>query len=328
MGSIGDVVRGLALVDQIKDSWPETELSWLVEPRCEEIVRAHPRIDRVIVFNRKKGLAAIPKLRRELKSPKFDLVLDLQRHFKSGFFSYLTNSPRRIGFGKSDSKEMNWLFQTETIPALGENLPKLKHYLAFIEKLGLEIKQPLSFGLNEYAQKHDRNLLLGNDIGKYIVFILGSTWQSKDWSLEGYFKLAQAILDKFKLKIVLAGDKTQIAIGTELSEGLKSERVFNKVAKTTLGEVSSIIKGAVCVVGPDSGPGHISGALGVPYISLFGPTDPIRTAPYLSEKLVIKSDLACMPCYRRRCPGLDKLCMRLIRVEEVVAKISALAETI
>jgi ADP-heptose:LPS heptosyltransferase len=39
MGALGDVVRGLAIADAIKASYPSIEIDWLVEPKCEAIVR-------------------------------------------------------------------------------------------------------------------------------------------------------------------------------------------------------------------------------------------------------------------------------------------------
>ena len=75
MGSLGDVVRGLSLVDEIKSAWPDTRITWLVEPTCEPIVSLHPRINKIIIFNRKNWMAALPGLISELRKNKFDLVL-------------------------------------------------------------------------------------------------------------------------------------------------------------------------------------------------------------------------------------------------------------
>src|SRR5690606_22353666 len=96
--------------------------------------------------------------------------------------------------------------------------------------------------------------------------------------------------------------------------------------KTDLKELLAILATARFCIGPDSGAGHICGALGVPYVSLFGPTAPLRTAPFGSEDLVLQSQIACAPCYRRECPGLNKLCMRLISVKSVLEKVSTIGK--
>ena len=94
------------------------------------------------------------------------------------------------------------------------------------------------------------------------------------------------------------------------------------VGKTSLLELVAVLKAATVGVGPDSGPGHLAAAGGTPYVSLFGPTAPARTAPYGSEHLVVQSGVSCAPCYKKRCPGLGRLCMRLISVEAVHKKLS------
>ena len=75
-------------------------------------------------------------------------------------------------------------------------------------------------------------------------------------------------------------------------------------------------------VGPDSGPGHLAAAVGTPYVTLFGPTSPQRTAPYGCEHLVVLAELDCMPCYQKRCPEQTKLCMHNISADAVLEKLA------
>ena len=94
LGAIGDVVRALAIVRSIKASCPEWKLSWLVEPPSKGIVSLHQEIDEVIVFERSRGVRGVLELHRELSSRRFDITLDLQRHLKSGLFSWLSTIDR------------------------------------------------------------------------------------------------------------------------------------------------------------------------------------------------------------------------------------------
>ena len=77
MGSLGDVARGLTLVAPLKRAYPNVEITWLVEPKCFELVSLHPAVNRIIVFQRGKGVASIIKLCRELRAKKYDLCLNL-----------------------------------------------------------------------------------------------------------------------------------------------------------------------------------------------------------------------------------------------------------
>lgn len=326
MGSIGDVTRGLSLAHQIKINFPTVKLTWLVEPACKTIVSLNQYVDRVIVYDRPKNIFALPKLVKELREENFDITLDLQRHSKSGFFSALSAAPLRIGFDPSSSKEFNHLFNNHHIEALPPGSPKLQSYLSFIKKLGKDVTYPLDFGLKKVKDQPQQKALLENLSGDYVCFILGSSWESKDWTAEGYIALAGKILSATALKIVLLGDKTQTKIAAEVESAISDNiRVINLAGKTSLTDVVAVIDKSKFALGPDSGPGHISGALGKNYISLFGPTDPRLTAPIGSENLVIQSNLGCMPCYKRKCPGLGKLCMHLISADKVFEKVKGLA---
>ena len=113
MGAIGDVTRGLPIAVRIKRSWPDSQISWAVEPLSAPLVTGHPAIDRVVVFDRKRGIAGYRNLIAELRTESYDLVLDMQRHFKSGMTSLLSGGKVRVGFHRRNAKEFNWLFNIE-----------------------------------------------------------------------------------------------------------------------------------------------------------------------------------------------------------------------
>lgn len=322
MGSLGDVVRGLCLVSHIKTNLPDSRVTWLVEPKWVDLVSLHPQIDKVIVFNRPKGLLAVWHLKKDLAQEHFDIALDLQRHFKSGFFSWLSRAKRRVGFNRRNSKEFNWLFNNERIDYFSDELSKLQHYLKFTEYLGLPAPDSLEFGLSSFDFKSAVPSILSNINDPIIAVVMGSSWESKDWVFEGYYGLVKDILSSKKSNVVLVGDRSQVLSALQLADKIRSPGLINLVGKTSLLELVAVLKAATVAVGPDSGPTHIAAAVGTPYVALFGPTSPGRVAPYGSEHLVVRSGVDCAPCYKKRCPGLDRICMRKISVEQVREKIS------
>lgn len=319
MGALGDVVRGLYIVDAIKRAAPNARITWLVEPACAGIVRLQANVDEVIVFDRPRGIRAVLSLRKELRAREFDVTLDLQRHFKSGLFSWLSRSPRRIGFHRRDAKEMNWIFNTEYVEPQGEGIAKVDHYQTFLSRIGVSTDGQLSSGLS-HITLDTVSAPWAQEIGRrYIALILGSSWDSKDWPEEGYAGLLSLVEGE---TVVLLGDKTKADMGARLEKSPSKSRVFNMAGKTNLAELVALVQGARACIGPDSGPGHIAGAVGVPHITLFGPTPMLRNAPRGSEHLAISARVACSPCKRRVCPGLGKVCMRLITPEAVLDRLS------
>jgi len=320
MGALGDVVRGMYLVNSIKSAEPDAHITWLVEPACSGILRLHPAIDDIVVFNRPKGFAGVLEVRRELAKRSFDITLDLQRHSKSGLFSWFSGAPRRIGFHRKDAKEFNWFFNTEYVEPQGEAISKIDHYHTFLDRLELPQPQELSSGLEGITLANTTASWAEQLRGEsYVGFILGSSWDSKDWPVEGYEGLLSMIPGG---TAVFLADKSKIAMAERLERVQTKARVVNLAGKTNLTELVALVRGARVLVGPDSGPGHIAGAVGTPHITLFGPTPWVRNAPRGSEQLSLVAHVGCSPCKRRVCPGLGKVCMKLIQPEMVISKMS------
>ena len=321
MGALGDLVRGLCLPAEIKHNWPAATVTWLVEPRWKPLVERHPLIDEVIVFDRPRKAAAVMDLRRALNTRRFDITLDMQRHFKSGLFSLLSGAPCRIGVHPRNAKEFNWLFNNHHLPYFSPQQPKLEHYLQFISYLGGSLSKRPDFGLSSVGADDPPDGLRSHLPSPYIVIVMGSSWLSKDWTYEGYRGLTQAILARGEYGVVLVGDGSQTVPAGRLTAAFGSDRLLNLTGKTSLTELVAILRQAAVASGPDSGPGHISAAVGTPYVALFGPTDPDRVAPYRCRDLVVRSGGDCLGCYRKVCPRKDTVCMAAITPAMVVAKL-------
>ena len=322
MGSLGDVARGLCLVSHIKTNLPRSRVTWLVEPKWADLVRYHGQIDRIIVFQRAWRFSAIWQLYKCLNREHFDITLDLQRILKSGFFSLLSGATRRIGFHRRNSKEFNWIFNNEHIGYHSDTLPKIQHYLKFTEHLGLPAPVTLEFGFSSLKAVEASPQIIAASMQPFVAVVLGASWESKDWSFEGYLELIRHILSTLKLKVVLLGDDSRVGLAENLSRSIDLPGLINLVGKTSLIELTAVLKKAAAGVGPDSGPGHLAAAVGTPFVSLFGPTSPKRTAPFGYENFVVTSAMACAPCYRKQCPEHHRQCMYRIDSSQVAEKLS------
>lgn len=327
MGSLGDLVRGLCLPAEIKRNWPQTRVTWLVEPGWKSLLDTHPHIDEILVFDRPRKMAAVADLRRALRRRRFDVTLDLQRHFKSGLFSYLSGAPLRIGVHPRNAKEFNWVFNNHHLPYFSPRRPKLDHYLAFLAGLGAPLPSVPEFGLCIQPTCRRPDHLAAILPPSYIVVVMGSSWISKDWTQEGYQGLLARILADGRHGVVLVGDSSQTAAAGRLEQAMASEHLLNLTGRTSLPELAAILANAAAAVGPDSGPGHISAAVGTPYVALFGPTDPDRVAPFRCAALVVRADSGCSECYRKRCRYKDRPCMAAITPAMVMPKLEQALRT-
>lgn len=332
LGALGDVTRGFSVLKPIKDRYPNVKISWLVEPRCKGIVALHSLVDEIIVFDRNSPLKGLMELRKELAKREFDVTLDLQRHFKSGFFSYLSGSKKRVGFNKKNAKEFNWIFNTDHIFPVSKDVSKVYHYQEFLDVIDVPKFDKPDFSLEVTEEDIPYRLLPNcssenkfcNGINGRFGLVLGSQWPTKDWFEDSYVDLVKGLVKDYPdHEIVLIGDKTTV----ELSENIVAKSngnklLLNTVGKTNLRELLGVLNVCSLVVGPDSGPAHISSALEKPYITLFGPTEIDRVVAFGCRDYVVTAGLSCSPCMKRKCPALDKACMQLITPKMVLNKVA------
>lgn len=322
-GAIGDVICGMPLAQRLRAGWPGTRILWAVEPAAAPLLDAHPAVDEIIVFDRGAGLRALPPFLRAIRASRPDVVLDLQRHFKSGLTSWWSGAPRRIGFHWRNSREGNRLFNTESIDPVRDLTPKLLHFLRFADRLQVP-PAPVSFGLAASATERLRAEALLAEAGERVAaVVVGTSWESKYWWPRATATLCRQLRAR-GLRPVLLGAPGDMRFALDVLAGGAGD-VVNLVGRTSLREVLAILERAVVVVGPDTGPMHIAAAVGTPVVALFGATSPNRSGPWGWHHLVVRDDVPCMPCYLLRCP-IGRLCMERItpamvlqRVDEVLA---------
>ena len=148
-----------------------------------------------------------------------------------------------------------------------------------------------------------------------------SRWLSKNWPSEYIIKLCLE-LSRRDMRVVITGTEKDLLQANILIERLKNIKIINACGKTTVNQLACLIKRCAVFIFCDSAPLHIATSQSVPFIALFGPTDPRRHLPPVKECTVIKKDLHCSPCYKSKCK--TRKCMELIKPEEVLEAIDKL----
>lgn len=318
-GSIGDVTRALPLANLLSKGFPQARVCWSIEPASLPLVQGHPAIDEVIVFDRQRGWKAFWPFLAKIRARKFDLVLDLQRHLKSGIVSWWSGAPQRIGFSRTDAKELNWIFNNMHIEAFGDDISKLDHYLKFAEYLGIP-QSPIEW---DFALTAEEEAAIGRHLARvshsFAVLFVGTRWQSKQWFPAQMALCAELLRKEYQFDVVLLGGKDDQELARE-AVALTKTPMTNLVGQTPLREAVGIIQRAAIAVGPDTGLIHIAAAVKTPVVSLWGATSPARTGPYGNANLVIQGKAPCVPCYRKRC-AIGRICLQSIGAEQIADKI-------
>jgi heptosyltransferase-2 len=88
--------------------------------------------------------------------------------------------------------------------------------------------------------------------------------------------------------------------------------------RTSITDLKALIACSSLVVSNDTGTAHVAGALRVPTVVIFGPTEHISTRPLSDIATVVRHDVECSPCMLRECP-IDHRCMTRVEVDDVLA---------
>jgi len=309
LGALGDVVNTLPLAISIKKELGAC-IYWLVAPLSHPLLVNHPAVDQTILFNHRRGAAALATALGQCRSRHFDIVLDLQRIIKSGLLCCAARSDRKIGFDRGRCKELTWLLPFERIPPGDPHAHMVHQYLDFARYMGLSGRR-IEWGLTS-----DGSLprVLPTD---FVVLNIGATKPANRWMPENFAALALRIHDCYGLQSVLTGGIEDIPMAKAIQTAADGA-VFNLAGRTTLPELVSVLDRAIAVVACDTGPMHLAVALGKKVLALFGPSDHRRTGPYKGK--VIRARISCGPCSRKIC-DLPK-CMDAITPDLVLSHLS------
>lgn len=285
--AIGDIVQAVPVLGALKKSFPDSKISWLVRSDFADLLRGHPFLDKVILFDRKRlgGFYRSPeifgellKFMKDLRKSRFDLVIDLQGLFRTGFFSWITGSGFRLG--PADAREFAHFFYTHRIKPDDDSVHILDYYLRIVAAAGASISQP------EYVLPDTSDVLsavgekLGiTEIDSFAVIVIGSAHKDKCWSVEKFAEVADYLSKNRGLKIVAAGGASE-AEQIELLKEAAETNIINLAGKTTLRELMFVLNRAKIVITNDTGPGHIAAALGTKVVMIFGRSNPARVRPY------------------------------------------------
>jgi lipopolysaccharide heptosyltransferase I len=332
--SFGDVIHALPVLNGLRHRYPHARISWLVASSCAGLLEGHPALDEIIRFDRKRygqigrnPLASFEFIQfiQDLRGRRFDLIVDLQGLFRSGFLAMATGARTRVGF--ANARELGWIFYNHRVDVPDPEMHAVQRNYLFGRALGFA-GLPIRFDLPVRPQSREAvsDLLAREGVQRgedYLVVGPGTRWETKQWPAEHFAAAIRTVVVEHGLPVVLTGMPEERETADRVAAGAGG-RVANLAGRTSLPEMIALVDGARAVLMHDSGPMHLATALGKPLVAIYGPTSPARTGPYGRGETVARLDLPCSPCYLKRvaeCPHGHR-CMRELRPEAVAAQVS------
>jgi len=341
LSAIGDVLQCLHALAALRRARPRARIHWLVEDRCAAVLRGHPDLDGVLVYERRalsreavrpwlwpRALGRAWRLVRTLRTLRPTVAVDLQGNLKGALLARLSGAPRRLGLAAGQGgKDFSHRFATEPvgIPEAARR-HRADRALSLLAPLGagpadgaVTVGGAREAGPGVEAWLRDRGLLAGG----FVVLHPGTSGYGsmKRWPPGRFAALARAVRDGHGLPVLVTAGPGEEALAERVVG--ESRGAARRGPETrSLADLAALLARAAAVVGADTGPVHLAALLGAPTVALFGPKDPGVYAPRGPRVRVVWKQVWCSPCRLRHCD--DPVCMTELRLDEVLPEVESL----
>lgn len=334
---IGDVVFTTPAIAALRRRYPDARITYLVEAPAEPVVRHHPDLSEILVVERPRGLARARYdlwLARRLKAKRFDLVIDFHGGPRSGFLTWATRAPLRIGY---DLPGRRWCYTTR-VPWTRSLVPPRHSVLnqwALLEPLGIDApdrsRDAVTMPIDAEAQRRVRTRLEKAGIAPsapIIVLHVSAGNPFRRWPAQSFAQTAATLASSDRSRrIVITSGPSEAAAAEAVADAARTLAgdAADGIVRTgefDLSELRALVERASLYIGGDSGPLHIAATSRTPIVALFGPTLPDRSLPWRDGSIgaiaVDAGELPCRPCHQRQCVPGDFRCLTMISPNMVV----------
>jgi heptosyltransferase-1 len=293
--SLGDVVHTLPAVTEALGNVPDLEIDWVVEEGFADIPAIHPGVANVIPVairrwrqNWWQARGEIREFVTRLRSQDYDIVLDSQGLMKSALIAACARGQAH-GYNRASARESAAaLFYHGRHAIAGDQHAIYRQKSLMGSALGYVMERQVDYGIRCPTAEETKTILL----------LHGTTWRSKEWPESCWRDLAQQAARAGYELLVPAGNGSELAKAGRILDGLRG-RILDRLPLKDLIEEMQRCSGVVSV---DTGLGHLSPALGIPVVAMFGATSPSLTGvmgPF--SDIIVSNHLPCIPCKRRDC---------------------------
>ena len=314
LGALGDVLRTTPLLSALKKKFPQSRVTWIVDPGNADVLRANRLIDQLVPYS-SQALSA-------LQHTVFDWAINLDKDEEALDSITAVSAKKKSGFGRSSSGALCALDPLSDYAyrlGIDDDL-KFKKNKKTYQEISFEQAGLVFFGEDylfevdsresDAARAHLRSLGFNRTAhaGPVVGLNTGSghRFAGKKLPVASYVKLIEHFSRNLGAAVFLLGGKDEIERNREIEKS-SSCPVINTGSHSIL-RFAAIVKECDLVVSGDTTAMHIAIAMKVPVVSYFASTCAAEIELY-GRGAKIVSSIDCAPCYKRICP-IDEQCMK------------------
>lgn len=267
---IGDVLLVTPLLRSMRRAWPQAALDVLVYAGTERVLEGNPDCSGILTVRERPGLAEHLRLLRRIWR-RYDLAVASQPSDRSHLYAYCAGR-RRVGVVPDMRASSTWkrasCFAYEILDDV--NTHTVVQNLRLADRLGIarcyEVVPPAS-GAAPAALD-----------GPYAVLHPVPKFEYKRWTQQGWVRLIEWLRSQ-GLRVVLTSgpDEAERAYCAALA-GVRG--VTNLGGQLTFAALADLLRHARLYAGPDTSVTHLAAACGIPTLALYGPSNPVKWAPW------------------------------------------------
>ncbi len=325
--SLGDILQSFIVAEYLRARHPDAKIDWLVEKSYEDLVAAHPKIDRAIGVRLKGGFSTLLSLFRQilfLRKKKYDWIFDLQGNCKSVFFTFFAKGKKKIGFGAKSVREWPNLFVTHIHfdPDLTKHMSL--QYLEIAQRF-LKDSQPFSaegilLRLSKNRESRYCEDLVKQNASFRVLVSPSSRWENKKLSPSLWkFFLEKISCEKDSFFYFIWGNEAEKEEVQKLSSSFPQSMI---VEKLSLPALQVLMSGVDLLLAVDSCVLHLGATL--PHLatfSFFGPTRHEIFKPPGGRHLAFQGQCPYMHVFQKCCPHLrtcrEGSCLKKVSPQEM-----------
>ena len=330
LSSLGDITHCLPVSYNLRKHYPQARIAWLVRERYKELLEMEACLDEIVEIKNispRRLIARINEICRIinlLRRKKFDIVLDLHCVLITNIISIFSGSPLKFGIDKKNELGLKVLKYSPL--SKNKKIHRVNAYLSILNLLGIntyEIKYNFVIPLKDSDRMFDLLKRYGHSSRKAVIaFHPGTAWEIKQWGIEKFAELSSILSIRYDTELVIIYGPKEKFFKQDKITGLFSPKA-KFITCSGIKELAALLERCDLLIGNDSGPLHLAAALGIPTISIFGPSNHFVSAPFGDNHKIIRKNISCSPCYgtfsvKFMCKHRDQKCLQLLSVEDVL----------
>jgi len=325
--ALGDCLVTLPAVRELAAALPQAQLDLVVDGPFANLISLLVPDVRVIPWV--PGRNAVwdrSSWYRKLCSEGYDLVIDWLGNPRTALWTAATGAPLRVGY---DLPRRRWAYNI-AVPQNRLGSTRLRGFAgeAFLDPLralGLN-PEPWSPGTPEGMKPVIPEPFLGAGYCRWrdswlgtgkppVALMMSATWPAKAWPNRNIVELWRKLKDEGLNPLIIPGPGDE-----EMEKILREDLPPETFAPaTSLIELAELLKHCSAFAGTDCGGRHLAAALGLPTITVFGPTDSEGWNPNHPHHVAIKTNVECLGCELKICPLPGHPCLDNLPASAVVA---------